>query len=94
MQRQFRIEDEHTCAPEYDAFSLTQTWQNRLGLPQNALYLMLKSARRVGGGRDSLASRLAAVALAGLMLPVAALITTWRAARKQGAVVVFLARKM
>ena len=92
-RRQFRIEDEHTYAPEYDAFSLTQTWQNRLGLPHNVLYLTLKSARRVSGRRDTLASRIAAVALAALMLPLAAMIVMWRAARKHGAVVVFLARK-
>jgi SAM-dependent methyltransferase len=92
-RRGFIVERESFFAHEYDAFSLTQTWQNRLGLPPNLLYLLLKSARRVSGPEPTLAQRLTAMLLAVPLLPLAVLVTLWRAARKKGAVIVLLARR-
>lgn len=91
--RGFSIVAESCVAPEYDVFSLTQTWQNRLGLPHNQLYLILKSAARSGAARATAWHRFAAVLLAVPMLPAAVLLTTWRAWRRRGSVVVILARK-
>jgi SAM-dependent methyltransferase len=85
------VESETSSAPEYDAFSLVQTWQNRMGLPQNLLYLVLK---RVSPRESSPPwQRVTAVLLAVIQLPAAAVITWFRGRRREGAVVVFLARK-
>lgn len=90
-RRGFRVFSESWVAPEYDAFSLVQTWQNRLGLPHNLLYLVLKHA--APRGRSTRGQRVAAIALAIIQLPLAVVVAWWRAARRQGAVVVFMARK-
>ncbi|MDO8545571.1 MAG: class I SAM-dependent methyltransferase [Opitutaceae bacterium] len=90
-RRGLRIEGESTCAPEYDSFSLVQTWQNRLGLPHNLFYLVLKGVDR---GHASGRQRVAAVLLGAAMLPIAAVVTALRALRKTGAVIVFMARKI
>ena len=92
-RRGFAIERHRHFAPEYDAFSLVQTWQNRLGLPHNLLYLLLKSAARAGSTKPSAAQCAAAWVLGAMMLPAAEVVALWRARRKTGAVVEFLARK-
>lgn len=91
--RGFAIVAESCVAPEYDVFSLAQTWQNRLGLPHNLLYLILKSAARSGATRSTAWHWFAAVLLAAPMFPAALLVTTWRAWRRSGSVIVLLARK-
>lgn len=88
-RRGFQVEAESGSAPEYDVFSLVQTWQNRLGLPPNLLYLILKRA----GARSQPWLRVVAVLLAAVQLPVAVFVALVRAVRGDGAVVVFLARK-
>ena len=88
-RRGFTIEEESCFAPEYDAFSLVQTWQNRMGIRPNLLYLTLKSA----ASNASLAQRAAVLALCVIQLPVALAVTTWRTLRGAGAVIVMLARK-
>ena len=60
-QRGLVIAWESFLTPEYDVFSLVQTWQNRFGLPHNLLYLMMKSASPPGGGLSRVAYRLTAV---------------------------------
>lgn len=85
------IERESHNTPEYDAFSLLQTWQNRLGLPQNLLYRRLKSAPPDGGWPCG--STLAALGLGAALFPAALALAAWRGLRGTGAVVVFLARK-
>jgi SAM-dependent methyltransferase len=89
-QRGFRVESERYCTPEYDTFSIVQTWQNRMGLPYNLLYLIL---RRIAVPKATLTQRAAAVGLGAVLLPVAQAIAAWRSLRRSGAVVVFLARK-
>lgn len=93
-RRGFSIEKESFLAPEYDAFSLAQTWQNRLGLPHNLLYLILKSATKNAAAPSSGRQRVVAVGLAVLMIPVAAVTTLWRAWCGRGAVIVILALKL
>ena len=92
-RRGLSIVKESFLAPEYDAFSLTQTWQNRLGLPHNLLYLILKSATKSAATPSSASQRLAAAGLAILMIPLAAATALWRAWRGRGTVIVILARK-
>ncbi|MSU51725.1 MAG: class I SAM-dependent methyltransferase [Opitutus sp.] len=91
--RGFSIAAEGFFAPEYDTFSLTQTWQNRLGLPHNLLYLMLKSSTGAGTTQPTFAERIAAGLLAVVTIPFAAIVTLWRTWRQRGAVIVILARK-
>lgn len=90
----FKIEAESYWAPEYDAFSLMQTWQNRMGLAHNLLYLLLKSAPPSGAARAARWQLAVAVVGGGLMLPFSAVVTLWRALTKRGAVIVLLARKI
>ena len=93
-RRGLKILRESYWTPEYDAISLVQTWQNRLGLPQNLLYLMLKSAPDSGASVASFAQRSGAVMLGVVFLPCALVVSWWRAWRKNGGVVTFLARKL
>jgi hypothetical protein len=90
--RGFQTLEESFFAPEYDTFSLIQTWQNRIGLPHNLLYLCLKRARKTARESTALEAALALM-LALLLLPFALLVSTWRGWRGTGAVVVVLARK-
>ncbi len=89
-RRGLQIEHASTCAPEYDAFSLVQTWQNRLGLPHNLLFLVLKRVRR---GNTHPGHRVIAIVLGLAMLPIAVVFAALRWARQKGAVVIFTARK-
>jgi SAM-dependent methyltransferase len=58
------VRGESFFAPEYDAFSLVQSAENRLGLPHNLLYDVLRGrAARLGAG-GGLAARALALALA------------------------------
>jgi SAM-dependent methyltransferase len=91
-RRGLTIEAERYSAPEYDVFSLVQTWQNRLGLPSNLLFLMLKRERGRGGRRPTAIERVLAALLLPALVPVALVITSWRAWAGKGAVVTFLAR--
>ena len=93
-RRGLKIVRESYWTPEYDAISLVQTWQNRLGLPQNLLYLMLKSAHVSGADVSSFAQRACAAMLGVVCLPCALGVSSWRAWRKNGGVVTFLARKL
>lgn len=93
FHRGLTIEHEGFAAPEYDAFSLVQTWQNRLGLPPNLLYLQLKRAVAAGAARATAGQRLLSLGLGALQLPFALGLTALRAARGRGAVIVILARK-
>jgi SAM-dependent methyltransferase len=92
-RRGFTIEHESYSAPEYDIFSCVQTWQNRIGLPANLLFLTLKRAPAAAGSVPTTAQRAAAVLLALVMFPAAIVVTTAAIWRKAGAVVTFLARK-
>jgi SAM-dependent methyltransferase len=87
------VERESYSAPEYDSFSRVQTWQNRMGLPHNLLFLTLKGAPAAAGTKPTAAERMAAVLLAVVMLPVAIVVTAWATWNRTGAVVTFLARK-
>jgi SAM-dependent methyltransferase len=83
------IEKESHGAPEYDTFSIIQSAQNRMGLPHNLLYLLLKGS----GGNARPSAKAAVLSLAVLMLPAAAIRALWRAMRGTGAVVTLQARK-
>ena len=85
--------EEHRTTPEYDAFSLLQTWQNRFGLPHNLLYLLLKSARRRGAQAGTALQVGAAILLAVLLAGPALVLAAWRGWSQRGAVMVVLARK-
>ncbi len=87
------IEAESYAAPEYDGFSLVQTWQNRLGLPHNLIFLMLKRERARSATSPTLLQRAVAALLLPALLPAALVVTSWRAWAGKGAVVTFLARK-
>lgn len=91
--RGLTIEHEGFATPEYDGFSLVQTWQNRLGLPPNLLYLQLKRAVASGAVPSTARQRLLALGLGAVQLPAALLVNAWRAWRGTGAVIVLLARK-
>jgi SAM-dependent methyltransferase len=92
VRRGLTIEAESRWTPEYDTFSLLQTWQNRMRLPPNLLYQSLRgvgaSGRRRGPWWVTLAGALAMVAF-----PLAVGIVAWRGWRRSGSVVTLLARK-
>lgn len=92
-RRGLTIERESYGAPEYDVFSCLQTWQNRIGLPPNLLFLTLKRAPAAAGAAPTAAQRAAAVLLAFVMFPAAVVVTTRAIWTRTGAVVTFLARK-
>lgn len=92
-RRGFTIEHESYSAPEYDSFSCVQTWQNRIGLPPNLLFLTLKRAPAAAGTAPTTAQHAAAVLLAIAMFPAAIVITSRAIRNRTGAVVTFLARK-
>jgi SAM-dependent methyltransferase len=88
-ERGMVIQRESYFAPEYDSFSLVQTWLNRLGLPHNLLYLVLKGAAKSHQVADIAGS----VLLGALLLPLATGWSWWNGVRRKGAVVVIEARK-
>jgi SAM-dependent methyltransferase len=90
--RGFQIVEESFFAPEYDTFSLMQTWQNRIGLPHNLLYLCLKRARKTAP-ESTVWQAAMALLLSVPLFPVALFFSAWRGWRGRGAVVVVLARK-
>lgn len=92
-RRGLAVEDERYSAPEYDLFSLVQTWQNRLGLPHNLLFLTLKRERALAGPPPTVFQRTLAMLLLPALLPAALVVTSWRAWTGKGAVVTFLARR-
>jgi hypothetical protein len=92
-RRGLTIEHESYSAPEYDSFSCVQTWQNRIGLPHNLLFLTLKRAPAAAGTAPTAVQRAAAVLLALAMFPVAIVVTSLATWNRTGAVVTFLARK-
>lgn len=82
-------------APEYDVFSAVQSAENRLGLPHNLLYDVLRgrSAKilgaRVGGRLAAAAAVLLAAPLGVLALPLVGIL----GAARRGACVTVLARR-
>ncbi len=82
-------------APEYDCFSLVQSAENRLGLPPNLLYDLLRggSAKVLGARGGGAAARAAALLLAAPLgmaaLPASALLSALR----RGSSVTFLAAR-
>ncbi len=89
----FEVRRSSWFAPEYDCFSLVQSAENRLGLPHNLLYDVLrgKSAKLLGAGTGrSIAAALAlllAAPLGTVALPASALL----GATRRGSSVTFLA---
>lgn len=64
-------------APEYDAFSFVQSAENRLGLPQNLLYDLLRGRRaKLLAGRGASAVRAAAALILAIPLGVLSLPAT------------------
>ena len=71
----FEQRDSWSYAPEFDLFSFIQSTENRLGLPQNLLYRMLRgSSARLPGLRVTPWQRVAAMFLA---LPLGLLGLPW-----------------
>lgn len=91
----FEVRRSSWFAPEYDCFSLVQSAENRLGLPHNLLYDVLreKSAKLLGAGpRGPMTAALAlllAAPLGAIALPASALL----GATRRGSSVTFLAVK-
>ena len=88
------VEAESHAAPEYDLFSLLQTWQNQRGLPHNLLYLLLKGSARMCYPDVKLGQCLRAGLHAALWALPALAVTQWRAWQGTGSVVVISARKV
>jgi SAM-dependent methyltransferase len=80
--------------PEYDLFSFVQTLENRLGLPPNLLYDVLRrSEARLREGRSSTLSAAIAVGLAAPLTAAAAVIAPLAAtARRSATVAVYAVR--
>jgi 2-polyprenyl-3-methyl-5-hydroxy-6-metoxy-1,4-benzoquinol methylase len=80
--------------PEYDLFSFVQTMENRLGLPPNLLYDVLRrSEARLREGRSSAVSAALAVGLAAPLTAAAAVIAPLAAtARRSATMAVYAVR--
>jgi SAM-dependent methyltransferase len=80
--------------PEYDLFSFVQTVENRLGLPPNLLYDVLrKSEARLREGRSGALSAAIAVGLAAPLTVAAAMIAPLAAmARRSATIAVYTVR--
>lgn len=80
--------------PEYDLFSFVQTMENRMGLPPNLLYDVLrKSEARLREGRSGALSAVVAVGLAAPLTVAAAMIAPLAAtARRSATIAVYAVR--
>jgi SAM-dependent methyltransferase len=74
--------------PEYDLFSFVQTMENRIGLPPNLLYDVLRrSEARLREGRSSALSALIAVGLAAPLTAAAAVLAPISATTRRSATI-------
>ena len=91
----FEVRRRSASTPEYDAFSLVQSTENRLGLRQNLLYELLRGrgAKLLGEGGSGRAQAPLAVLLAIPLALVALPVTTALGVSGRGSSVTFWARR-